>query len=177
MNGPWGIFVNVNETIFVADRNNHRVMMWLAGLTNTLFFVVHSTCNDFLLMILGTMSGVLVAGSTADPGPYAYQFDTPTGLTFDQLGFMYVLDSANSRVQRWTIGASYGFTVAASSMNTPQGLSLGPLGNILVADTQNCRVLSFGLTCRTSLHFNTNFDDFLFSVFHSGINDNYHCTT
>lgn len=123
------------------------------------------------------MSGVLVAGSTADPGPYAYQFDTPMGLTFDQLGFMYVLDSANSRVQRWTIGASYGFTVAASSMSTPQGLSLGPLGNILVADTQNCRVLSFGLTCRTSLHFDYHSHEFFVLRFHSGINYNHHSTT
>ena len=29
-NTPWGIFVEGNNTIYVADRDNHRVQRWIA---------------------------------------------------------------------------------------------------------------------------------------------------
>ena len=94
------------------------------------------------------MTGTTCAGSSADAGPYAYQFNNPTAITFDQFGYMYILDFSNSRVQRWLPGASYGITVAAASMSSPNGMNIGPVGNIVVIDTSNHRVLSFGLTCR-----------------------------
>lgn len=31
LSSPWGIFVDVNRTIFVVDRGNHRVMRWTDG--------------------------------------------------------------------------------------------------------------------------------------------------
>lgn len=30
-NGPWGVYVDVNGTIYVVDRLNHRVQMWTPG--------------------------------------------------------------------------------------------------------------------------------------------------
>ncbi|CAM4911172.1 unnamed protein product [Rotaria socialis] len=125
LNYPWGVYVDVNGTIYVVDRNNHRVQRWNSG----------------------AMTGTTVGGSNADPGPYAYQFSSPTAITFDRFGYMYILDSGNSRVQRWLPGATYGITIAATSMSTPYGMEIGPLGNIVIADTFNYRILSFALTC------------------------------
>ena len=89
-----------------------------------------------------------VAGSTSDPGPYAYQFSNPTGITLDQFGFMYILDMSNNRVQRWTAGATFGITVVAASMSSPTGLRVGPTGDLIVTDSANHRVLSFAISCR-----------------------------
>lgn len=100
--------------------------------------------------IKGALTGTTVAGSSANSGPYAYQFSSPTAITFDSYGYMYVLDTGNNRVQRWLPGATYGFTVAAASMSTPYGMRFGPLGNIVIADTFNHRIISYTLTCRKS---------------------------
>ena len=95
--------------------------------------------------------GVTVAGSTSDPGPWAYQFNNPTSITLDPFGFMYILDFSNSRIQRWSPGASFGITVVSASMSSPIGLRFDRAGNLVVADTSFHRVLSFGMTCRTFL--------------------------
>ena len=31
LNGPWGIYVDSNQNIYIVDRNNHRVQVWLNG--------------------------------------------------------------------------------------------------------------------------------------------------
>lgn len=97
---------------------------------------------------LAASVGTTVAGSTSDPGPYAYQFNNPTAISFDSYGYMYILDYNNARVQRWLPGASYGTTVVSASMNLPVGMRFDRLGNMVIADTSYHRVISFGMTCR-----------------------------
>jgi hypothetical protein len=31
LNGPWGVYVDSNQAVFVVDRNNHRVQCWVLG--------------------------------------------------------------------------------------------------------------------------------------------------
>lgn len=126
MSTPWGIYVDNTGAIYVVDRGNHRVQKWM----------------------IGAASGTTVAGSTSDPGPWSYQLNTPTGITFDSFGYMYITDNVNSRIQKWYPNAAYGTTVAAASMNYPNGLIFDRLGNLYVADTNNHRVLQFSLMCR-----------------------------
>ena len=103
------------------------------------------------VIFIGALTGSTVAGVTGDAGPYAYQFNSPTAVAFDIYGFMFVLDSANSRIQKWVPLASYGVTVAAASMSTPLSMKIDPRGNIVVVDSSNYRVISFGMTCRELL--------------------------
>jgi hypothetical protein len=70
---------------------------------------------------------------------------------FDQYGFMYILDTGNSRIQKWVPGASYGTTVISATMNNPSGMTFDLFGNLFVTDTNYQRILSFGLTCRKLL--------------------------
>ncbi len=102
-------------------------------------------------MIVGATSGITVAGSTSDAGPWSYQFSNPTAITFDQYGYMYVLDYTNDRVQKWWPGASFGATVAATTLSNPRGMRFDRSSNIVIADTAYDRILSFGLVCRKSL--------------------------
>ncbi|CAF4520227.1 unnamed protein product, partial [Rotaria sp. Silwood2] len=125
LNSPWGIYVDVNRSIYISDYSNHRVQLWKSA-----------------------SSGVTVAGTTGDPGPYAYQLNNPTGVTIDPYGYIYVLDSANDRIQKWYPGATYGITMIAVPMNTAYGLHADNQGNLIVADTYNYRILSFPMTCR-----------------------------
>lgn len=126
LNSPWGLYVDSSQAVFVVDRNNHRVMKWLSG----------------------AATGSVVAGSTSDPGPWSYQLNSPTALTMDQYGYLYVLDSVNDRVQKWLPFAPFGTTVVATTMSTPLGMQFDTLGNLVIADTSYHRIISFGITCR-----------------------------
>ncbi|CAF4993534.1 unnamed protein product, partial [Rotaria sp. Silwood1] len=125
---PWGIYVDSNQTIYVVDRSNHRVQLWYSG----------------------ALSGITVAGATGSAGPWSYQFSSPTAITLDPFGYMYILDTGNSRVQKWLPGAAYGATVISGSLNTPYGLIFDLRGNIVISDTVNYRILSYAMTCPTT---------------------------
>lgn len=96
--------------------------------------------------------GTTIAGESTIAGSWSYQLNSPTSIMFDQYGFMYVLDSGNSRIQRWRPGMTYGVTVVAASMSSPTALSFDPSSNIIVADTSNQRIVSFNAFCGKS-HF------------------------
>ena len=133
--------MDTSNSVFVVDRTNHRVQRWSAGKPSRLAILSIS-------VMVGATSGVTVAGSTSDPGPWSYQFSSPTAITFDPQGFMYVLDFTNDRVQRWWPGATFGTTVAAAVLSSPRGMQFDRLGNIVITDTAVHRVISFGIQCR-----------------------------
>ena len=102
------------------------------------------------------VNGTVVAGESGVAGAWSYQFSSPTSITFDQFGNMYIMDSGNNRIQRWAPLSTYGVTVASASMSNPRGLVFDTLGNLLVSDCSNHRLLSFPVSCRESfypLHF------------------------
>lgn len=92
--------------------------------------------------------GTTVAGSTGDAGPWSYQLSSPTSITMDPFGSLFILDTGNNRVQRWVQGENYGETVLSASMSSPLGMQLDPAGSVYIADTSNHRVLSFSVWCR-----------------------------
>ena len=141
---PWGIYVDSNQGIYIVDRSNQRIQFWAAGKDRR----KSATDSDPSSFTLGSVTGVTVAGTTSVAGPWSYLLNSPTSITLDPYGFMYILDTGNSRVQKWLPGAAYGFTVTAASMNSPYGFNFDLRGNMVIADTMNNRVLSFGITCR-----------------------------
>ncbi|CAF4771785.1 unnamed protein product, partial [Rotaria socialis] len=94
-------------------------------------------------------SGTTVAGVTQSPGSWSYQLKYPTSVNFDQNGYMYVMDAGNNRVQRWTIGSTYGVTLvsAASLLSNGKGINFNMLGELIVADYSNHRIVKFPVTC------------------------------
>ncbi|CAF2081822.1 unnamed protein product [Rotaria magnacalcarata] len=81
LNGPNGIFVDTLGALYVADMGNNRVMRW--------------TQED-------KKQGTVIVGGNGS-GEGANQFYGPTGLSFDRHGNLYVADSINNRVQRFSI--------------------------------------------------------------------------
>ncbi|CAF4720352.1 unnamed protein product, partial [Rotaria socialis] len=78
----------------------------------------------------------------------------PNGIFVDTLGTLYVADSWNNRVMRWTQGDKKQGTVVvggngegkgANQFNYPIGLSFDRHGNLYVADEDNHRVQRFSI--------------------------------
>lgn len=104
-------------------------------------------------MLRWKTDGVTVAGITGVPGTNSTQFNAPYDLAWSSSKELYIADALNSRIQKWSIGASSGSTVAGfvngSSGATPEHLA-SPLGlyvdsddNIYVADSGNHRIQFF----------------------------------
>ena len=137
------MLIPVKEFILLID----QTIVFSIGLLVYFIFVLF----DSLIRFLGAITGTTVAGSTSDSGPWSYQFSNPTAITFDQSGYMYVLDYSNDRIQKWLPGASFGVTVAATNLGNPRGMRFDRLSNIVVADTTYDRILSFSILCRKYL--------------------------
>lgn len=62
---------------------------------------------------------------------------------------MYVMDAGNNRVQRWTIGSTYGVTLvsATSLLANGKGINFNLMGDLIVADYSNHRIVKFPITC------------------------------
>jgi DNA-binding beta-propeller fold protein YncE len=85
-----------------------------------------------------------VGGNGDQPG----QFKGPYSLTLDGSGTVYVVETTNTRVQRFTSDGTFiemwgSRGAAAGQFNGPEGIAVGPDGTVYVMDTFNYRVQSF----------------------------------
>ncbi|CAF2045326.1 unnamed protein product, partial [Rotaria magnacalcarata] len=102
--------------------------------------------------VKGAIEGIVVAGGLRQ-GNALTQLYFPNGLFVDTLGTLYVADSWNHRVMRWTQGAKQGTVVVggngegagANQFSNPFGLSFDRHGNLYVADYNNHRVQRFSI--------------------------------
>ena len=94
-----------------------------------------------------------VAGESGTAGQWSYQFNSPTAISFDSYGQMYILDNGNSRIQKWTLGMTFGITVVSGSLSNPLGMHWDFSNNFFVADSSNHRIVNFNLLCRKFCYF------------------------
>ena len=128
LQNPWGLVIDANDTFYVADYGNARVMK----------------------LQVGSSIGSMVAGSTTG-GSNANQLQNPTEISVDANSNIYVNDDFNYRVMLWSKNASFGVIVAgdaSSGTSTTQfkesvGLTVDSQGNIYVSDTGNHRVMKW----------------------------------
>lgn len=81
-------------------------------------------------------------------GPGSGQFGGPDGIAVSDDGFLYVADTYNSRVQKFTLGgtfvASFGSNgTGAGQFQRPYGIDVGPDGVVYVGDLDLHRVQKF----------------------------------
>ncbi|CAF4298996.1 unnamed protein product, partial [Rotaria magnacalcarata] len=79
---PYGIFLDVNDIIYVTDRSNHRIVTWKQG----------------------DLVGQLAAGVMWDINRKML-LNMPQDLVVDHNGTMYITDGGNKRLLRWPRGA------------------------------------------------------------------------
>ena len=82
------------------------------------------------------------------PGGLAGQFNNPTAIAVDAQGNVYVVDSGNQRVEKYTSGggyiASWGVPgTGPGQFQAPYGVAVASDGSVYVVDTGNNRVQRF----------------------------------
>ncbi|CAF5096373.1 unnamed protein product, partial [Rotaria sp. Silwood1] len=76
---PWGLYVDDDQMIYVADCGNHRIVEWKSGATN----------------------GKVVAGGNGE-GNGAHQLNCPSDVIIDkEIDSLIISDCGNRRVVRW----------------------------------------------------------------------------
>ncbi|CAF0917539.1 unnamed protein product [Adineta steineri] len=142
-NYPSFIFVDDDQSVYVSDLNNNRVMKWRKD----------------------AKEGIVVAGGNGQ-GRNLNQLFFPEGIIVDDLGQIYVADMWNDRVMRWYEGKEKGeivvggyreesqsnqlngplslsFVDEANRLKYPMGLSFDDERNLYVADGANHRIQKF----------------------------------
>lgn len=147
LNAPAGTAVDASGNLYIADRQNNRVLFYPSGSTTATR--VYGQLGSF------TTNTVNNGGVSAD------SLNAPTGLTLDSSGNLYVADSVNNRVLYYPVDSTtatrvYGqldsFTsntannggITASSLNTPYAVAVDSKNNKLyVVDNGNNRIVIF----------------------------------
>ncbi|CAF3415280.1 unnamed protein product, partial [Rotaria sp. Silwood2] len=130
---PFGNFIDENETLCVADNGNDRIQMWLSGAS----------------------SGITVAGVNQSAGSDLGHLNGPLAVIVDNNGYMYIADSGNDRIVKWTTNYSAGGIcvvgctgtggTAANQLQAPRDLKFDASGNLYVSDQGNHRVQKFAI--------------------------------
>ena len=128
---PRGIAVAPSGDIYVADSRNHRIQQFTAEGKPVRSWGSYSTLES----------------STAPIGT----FNEPWGVAVGPDGSVYVTDTWNHRVQKFsatgepiTMWGVFGLTDTPGALYGPRGISVDAQGRIYVADTGNKRIVIYG---------------------------------
>jgi sugar lactone lactonase YvrE len=130
LNGPRGIFVDINLDLYVADCGNNRIQLFRSGQLNGTTIIINGSTGTFTLgcpadvvldidgylfiaesgnnRILGSgPSGFrCIAGCTGTSGLASNQLNSPQSLSFDSYGNLFVIDSGNNRLQKFFLSSN-----------------------------------------------------------------------
>jgi DNA-binding beta-propeller fold protein YncE/predicted membrane-bound mannosyltransferase len=121
---PWGIAVDQNGFVYVADTWNHRIQKF-------------SPQGTYI-----TQWGFFGQGESGDA------FWGPRDIVIDPYGYLLVTDTGNKRVAIFDLDGNYITKFGSAGLlegqfDEPVGLTIDPEGRILVADTWNQRIQVF----------------------------------
>lgn len=146
MNAPRSIAAGQNGDLYVADSRNHRIL--------------HIATDGNLLNEWGTYAAIDFNNTAITPELALQQaplgtFNEPWGVAVGPDGSVYVTDTWNHRVQKFTkdgkplkTWGSYGTPVPESPETKsyfwgPRGIAVDTKGHVFVADTGNKRIVVF----------------------------------
>lgn len=125
---PWGVTVSSQGLVYVADTWNHRVQAF---------------------DLQGNFTRAWGSDPVGQPETGDGQFYGPRSIATDQQGNVYVTDTGNKRVQKFSadgrfLAAFGGAGTDLGLFNEPVGIVADHSGNFYVADTWNQRIQKFG---------------------------------
>ncbi|CAE7942712.1 unnamed protein product [Symbiodinium sp. KB8] len=124
--GTRALYIGADGSIYFIDENGSRVQRYFDGQTTS------------------------VAGRP-ESGSEASQLEDAEDIFVTREGVLYVSDSGNNRIQKWTPGATEGVTVAGGNgkgsrldqLQHPVGLHITEDSTIYIADYQNHRIMKW----------------------------------
>ncbi|CAF1238026.1 unnamed protein product [Adineta steineri] len=99
------IFVDEDQSVYISDRENHRVMKWRKGIfADDLgqVYVADSGNHRVIRWCEGKEEGEVVVGGNGQ-GDQSNQLNLPMDLCFDDEENLYVVDNCNNRIQKFEI--------------------------------------------------------------------------
>jgi DNA-binding beta-propeller fold protein YncE len=127
---PRGIAIGPDGTIYITDTDNHRIQ--------------HLSQDGEVLNVWGSFGDVTTSDA---PGG---TFNQPWGIEIAEDGAVYVADTWNHRIQKFTADGEFitmwGYFGTGESPEAfwgPRDIALSPDGEVLVTDTGNKRVVIF----------------------------------
>ncbi|MBI3339649.1 MAG: TIGR03663 family protein [Chloroflexi bacterium] len=134
MNAPRSLAFAPDGTLYVADSRNHRIL--------------HFDASGTLINQWGTPTGNDPNNPTASAPPST--FNEPWGVAVGPDGSVYVTDTWNHRVQKFTSDGQFIKTWGTFGQGTqtdtfygPRGIAVDSQGRVYVVDTGNKRVVVF----------------------------------
>jgi hypothetical protein len=126
-NNPWGIYVDSNYALYVADQNNHRVQKWP----------------------LNAVTGITVAGVTGIAGSNSSLLSSPRSVYVNSQQNLYVAD--NNGITIWAPGASVSTLVpGSSSIGYIYSIFIDTNGNLYASTSFNCAIQMWTPTATAS---------------------------
>ncbi|CAF1347701.1 unnamed protein product, partial [Didymodactylos carnosus] len=124
LSNPYGLYVDDDQTLYVADRSNHRIVEWKSGAT----------------------SGQVVAGGNGQ-GSGAHQLSNPYDVIVDkERDSLIICDRSNARVVRWPRRNGTSGETIISNIDC-MALTMDENGSLYVADVGKADVgIRNGLT-------------------------------
>ncbi|CAF0950817.1 unnamed protein product [Rotaria sordida] len=170
LNRPCGLFVDYNQSVYIVDRYNHRIMEWKYGETsgrvvaggngrgnenNQLSLptdIIIDTNTDSLIICDAENRRVVrwpCRGGTN--GETIISNVDCFGLTMDDNGFLYISDDMKNEIRRWRIGDTHGELVAGGNgkgngfnqFNRPTYIFIDKDHSLYVSDHINRRVMKW----------------------------------
>jgi len=131
-NRPRDVAVAADGSIYIADTENHRIQ--------------HLSEDGEVLHVWGSFA----AGSGTGPAP-AGTFNEPWGLSLGPDGSVYVADTWNHRIQKFSPDGQFittwGYGISQSEdpfgFYGPRDVAVNSLGEVFVTDTGNKRIVVF----------------------------------
>jgi len=137
---PEEIAIDGSGNVYVADKNNHRIQKF----NSTQTFLGWWGRDDLEYTGWHGPGSPRIGVSGTGDG----QFDQPWGIAVDNSGNVYVTDSGNHRIQKFsssgTFLAKWGSIGSGDGqLQVPLGIAVDSSGNVYVADRNNHRIQKF----------------------------------
>ncbi|CAF4361119.1 unnamed protein product, partial [Rotaria magnacalcarata] len=172
LNSPFGLFVDDDQTVVIADWGNHRIMQWKTGDTRNGQVVAGGNGYGNGLHQLNSPSDVLIDKETngliicdwgndrvvrwsrrsgATQGEILIDNIRCWGLAMDEQRYLYVSDAGKDEVRRYQLGEKNGTLVAGGNgegdelnqLNSPAYLFVDRDHSVYVSDRYNHRVMKW----------------------------------
>ncbi|CAF3782729.1 unnamed protein product [Adineta steineri] len=170
LSNPYGIFVENDKSIYIADFGNHRIVKWklnsntgqiIAGgngkgnQSNQLNYptdiIFDKKNNSFIISDFGDRQVIRCFVQNQTNQQILISNINCWGLTIDKNGFIYVSDPKNHEVRRWKQGDKQGELVAGGNgqgngldqLNHPTFIFIDDDYSLYISDHSNNRVMKW----------------------------------
>ncbi|CAF3884317.1 unnamed protein product, partial [Rotaria sp. Silwood1] len=170
LNCPLGLYVDDDQTVYVADQYNHRIVEWKYGATNGKVVaggnekgngahqlngprdvIIDKESDSLIISDEGNKRVVRWPRRNGTGGETIISKISCFGLTMDDNGFLYVVDNGKHGVRRYEIDDTKGIMVAGGNgegnrldqLSQPQYVFVDRDHSVYVSDYGNFRVMKW----------------------------------